>query len=211
MSGKPSPFTSASGSTSSSLLEGVKARDTDAWSRFSRLYSPLVYRWARQMGLQATDAADVVQEVFRAVALHVAEFRREKPGDSFRGWLYTITRNKVRDHFRRRGAQPQAEGGSEGQARLLEVPDVLPDDKLRDDTTSVTLASAQAELTHRIMELVRAEFEPRTWQAFWLTTVDGRVPAEVAGELGMKVGSVYMAKNRVLARLRQELSGLMEE
>jgi RNA polymerase sigma-70 factor, ECF subfamily len=205
MSGSPPSVTAVSGSTSSSLLEGVKARDANAWSKFSRLYSPLVYRWARQMGLQATDATDVVQEVFRAVTTHVAEFRRERPSDSFRGWLWTITRNKVRDHFRRRGTQPVAEGGSEGQRRLLEVPDGLPDDE-----ASLTSASAHAELTHRIMELVRAEFEPRTWQAFWRTAVDGLAPAEVAGELGIKIGSVYMAKSRVLTRLRQELSGLME-
>src|SRR2546425_622239 len=88
-------------STSSSLLERVKARDADGWRRLVRLYSPMVFDWCRQRGLQSEDAADVLQEVFQAVFQHVADFRRDRPGDSFRGWLWTITQNKLHDHFRR--------------------------------------------------------------------------------------------------------------
>jgi RNA polymerase sigma-70 factor (ECF subfamily) len=192
-------------STSSSLLARVKARDSDAWSKLSRLYAPMVYGWARRTGLQASDSADVVQEVFSAVAAHISEFRRQRPGDSFRGWLWTITRNKVRDHFRQRGAQPVAEGGSDAQARMLELPDGFVEDE-----PSVIAASAHSELTRRIVELVRAEFEPRTWQAFWRSVVDQQPPADVATELRMTVGAVYNAKSRVLGRLRQELAALME-
>src|SRR5262245_58649895 len=119
----PSSRYGASVSTSTSLLARVKANETDAWSKLSRLYGPLVYSWTRRMNLQSSDAADVVQEVFLAVSLHVTQFHRNRPNDSFRGWLWTITRNKVRDHFRRQGKQLSAEGGSEANSRVLELPD----------------------------------------------------------------------------------------
>ena len=94
-------FDSASSeSISSSLLGRVKIQDPQAWERLAELYGPVVYRWCRKSGLKAEDAVDVVQEVFRAVMTHVAEFRRECPADSFGAWLRTITRNKVRDLFR---------------------------------------------------------------------------------------------------------------
>jgi RNA polymerase sigma-70 factor (ECF subfamily) len=92
-----------SGSTSSSLLERAKSRDPDAWRWLAEFYGPLVYNWARAAGLQPSDAADVAQEVFRSVSVKLADFRHDRTHDSFRGWLWTITRNKVRDyHFQRR-------------------------------------------------------------------------------------------------------------
>src|SRR5262245_48996096 len=109
--------------TSLSLLARVQARQADAWGRLVELYAPLVYHWCGRCGLAAEDAADVSQEVFRSVAEHVGGFRKQRAGDSFRGWLRTITRNKVRDHFRRRQHQPQAPGGTDAQIRLLAVPD----------------------------------------------------------------------------------------
>ena len=102
----------APGSTSTSLLDRVKAGEAEAWERLADLYGPLVYGWCRQSGLQAEDAADVGQEVFGAVLARVERFRRDRPGDSFRGWLWTITRNKIRDHFRRRSGKAQAQGGT---------------------------------------------------------------------------------------------------
>src|SRR5437763_11958272 len=85
--------------TSSSLLDRIKANDATGWDRLVALYAPLVFHWCRTWHLQDQDAADVLQEVFQAVATHVNGFRREKEGDSFRGWLRTIAHNKVRDHF----------------------------------------------------------------------------------------------------------------
>lgn len=200
----PPPGSAASDSTSSSLLERVKARDPGGWSKLSQIYGPLVYGWARRAGLQASDAADVTQEVFRAVATNVAAFRRERPGDSFQGWLWTIARNKIRDHYRRRSTEPQAEGGSHCQARFANLPDALSADESID-------AASQSLVNHRFLELVRAEFETRTWQAFWLTAVESRSAADVAQELGMSLGAVYVAKSRVLARIRQEAAGLAED
>ena len=100
----------------------MKAHDQDAWQRLVKLYGPLVYQACRRAGLQPTDASGVFQEVFQAVAMHIAGFRRDRPGDTFRGWLLTITQNKIRDHFRRLGTQPEAIGGTDAHRRLLELP-----------------------------------------------------------------------------------------
>ena len=188
------------GSTSISLIARVQARDPEAWQRLIDLYGPLVYGWCRQSGLQAEDAADVVQEVFCAVAGHVARFRRERPGDSFRAWLRTIARNKLCDHFRRLGRQPQARGGTTAQQNLAQIAQPDPDWLLPEDGRA-----AEGDLWHRAMELVRAEFEPRTWEAFWRLAIERRSGAEVARELGITLPAAYQAKYRVLKRLRREL------
>lgn len=192
----------ATGSTSSSLLRRALARDADAWCRLSAIYAPLVYRWARQGHLQSQDAADVVQEVFRNVASHLADFHRDRPGDSFRGWLFSITRNKVRDHYRRLVARHE-DDGSAAQTRLLIMADPASDD-------SLPPVSERLELAHRLLSVVEGDFEPRTWQAFWRTAVDGLAARDAADELGVSLGAVYTAKSRVLARLREELAGLQE-
>jgi RNA polymerase sigma-70 factor, ECF subfamily len=190
-------------STSSSLLQRVKAWDSEAWRRLVRLYAPLLYRWCRQSGLQADDAADVAQEVFLAVATHVADFRRDRPGDSFRGWLLAITRNKIRDHFRH--GLGQGEGGTDAQERLAQVAEGPSDSSLE-----MPRDRDGGYLERRALELVHAGIEERTWQAFWRLTVTGESVAEVAKDLGMNVRAVYEAKYRVLRRIRRELGELLE-
>jgi len=187
------------GSASSSLLEQVKGHRPEAWERLVDLYGPLVYRWCRQSRIVPEDASDVVQEVFSAVAAHVADFRRERPGDSFRAWLAAITRSKICDHFRARGRRPEAKGGTDAQQQLQQIPE--PPD-LSDPSHS---QRANRILSHRALELVRAEFENRTWEAFWRVAVDEQAPADVAQDLQMTLYAVYKAKSRVLRRLRREL------
>jgi RNA polymerase sigma-70 factor (ECF subfamily) len=192
-----------SSSLSSSLLERVRQHDTEAWRRLVAIYSPLVYRWCRRSKLQPSDAMDVLQEVFRAVATAIGSFRRDRAGDSFGGWLRTITRNKLRDYFRSRARQPQAAGGSEAQKRLEEAAAF--------DSADLPESAADSDgVVHRAVEAVRAEFEPKTWSAFWRTTVDDESAADVAESLQMTLGAVYKAKSRVLARLRAELEGLAD-
>lgn len=191
------------GSTASSLLELVKANDPIGWQRLVRLYGPLAYSWCRRLGLRADDAADVVQEVFRAVLLHVADFQRDQ-GAGFRAWLWTIARNKVRDHWRRQSVQPEARGGSDAQQRLLELAAV------DDEEPPSTRSGDRGNLLHGALNLIRSEFEERSWQAFWLVTVEGRRPAEVAEDLNMTVNAVYVAKSRILNRLRQEFGDILE-
>ena len=187
-------------STSSSLIERIRARQPEAWKRLVHLYGPLVYRWCRQTGLQAADASDVVQEVFRAVAGGVANFRRAAEGDSFRGWLWTITQNKVRDHFRGRPGSPGAIGGSDMQQQLAQLPQ--PDPSASEGSEE---EQAEVALVHRAMEAIRGEFEDSSWEAFWRMTVQGHSSAEIAQDLGMTKSAVRQAKYRVLRRLRREL------
>jgi RNA polymerase sigma-70 factor (ECF subfamily) len=193
---------SSSTRTHRSLLEGARARDPAAWERMVALYAPLVLSWCRGWGLQAEDAADVFQEVFQAVAAHLNSFRRERSGDTFRGWIRTIARNKVNDFFRRRLREPEGVGGSEGRAILLQVPEPLPSE-------NQTNEEAENALLHRALELIRGEFETRTWEAFWQTAVEGRTAIDVAADLSMTPGAVRVAKSRVLHRLRTDLGELL--
>ena len=190
--------------TSLSLLERVKTRDGKAWQRLADVYAPLVYRWGRRMGVDADETPDVVQEVFLAVATHIDGFRRDRAGDSFRGWLWTITRNKIHDHFRRRKNQPRARGGSSADEQMARIPDRLPAVPDADPQSSDDVVLAQ-----RVVESIRPEVEQRTWRAFWRLAVDGQPGPEVAAELGMSLQAVHQAKYRVLQRVRQEMAGLL--
>jgi RNA polymerase sigma-70 factor (ECF subfamily) len=194
-----------SSATSPSLLARVQADDATAWDRLVALYAPLVLHWCRRCDLQETDAADVFQEVFQAVATHISRFRKEKVGDTFRGWLRTITRHKVHDHFRRLGREPGGVGGTDAQRRLAQLPAAPTPEE-----DSAADAQAERDLFHRGLDLIRAEFAERTWQAFWRTAVDGQSAGDVAAELGMSPGAVRVAKCRVLQRLREELGDLIE-
>jgi RNA polymerase sigma-70 factor (ECF subfamily) len=169
------------------------------------LYAPLVTHWCRHWGLAEQDLADVVQEVFQAVVAALGRFRKERAGDTFRGWLRTITHNKVRDHWRRLGREPGGIGGSDAQRRLAQLPVPPPPDE--DSTAPQT---EERGLFFRALEMIRGEFEERTWLAFWRTTVDDRAPRDVAAELSMTPGAVRVAKSRVLHRLREELGDLIE-
>ena len=187
--------------TSLTLLQGLRAGDQDAWKRLLHLYTPLVRAWCQHQGVVGADADDVVQEVFQAVVTGLAEFQRDRPGDTFRGWLRGITRHKLLDVFRGRSSQPQAQGGTAAGQRMQQVPQ--PEVTLPEETPQQV-----ADLYQRALELVTSEFEPNTWRAFWRTAVDGQSSAEVAAELGISVPAVRMAKSRVLHRLRQELGDL---
>ncbi len=197
------PAEAGGASVSTSLLQRLKCQEPTAWQRLVYLYGPTVYGWCRHQRLSPEDAADVRQEVFLAVARAIGDFRRDRPGDTFRGWLWTITRNKLRN-FRQRGANPApAVGGTTAQEQLLQVPA----DESKDDEPPSVPAEA-SDLYHRALELVQHEFTERTWQAFWQVAVEGRPAAEVAEELGMSLGAVYIAKSRVRQRLRDELADL---
>ena len=195
----PEVTQSGPSSTSSDLLSRVRHHDRDAWRRFVTLYAPLVYRWCRRAGAGAADAGDVTQEVFAKVYGVIATFRHDRPGDTLRGWLRVICRNKLNDHFRRRAGEATPVGGTDGAARLQQLP------ALDDDESSV--GDDRHALVRRAAELVRGQFEPRTWQAFWSMAIEGRTAAETAAALEMTLGAVRQAKYAVSRRLREELSG----
>jgi RNA polymerase sigma-70 factor (ECF subfamily) len=195
----------SSSSIHSTLLRAVRQHDPEAWERLVHLFSPLIYDWCRQQSLQASDAADVMQEVFRAVMKGVDTFRRRRPGDSFRGWLWKITRNKVRDHYRDRAARPTAFGGADAVRRLEMVPDEEPSSSAADSGSG-----ASYSLYQRALELLREHFEERTWTAFWRVAIERDSTADVAADLGMTTGAVRKAKARVLRRLREEFGELLD-
>jgi RNA polymerase sigma-70 factor (ECF subfamily) len=193
-------ITQGSSSTSRSLIERARAFDAEAWRRLCEVYGPVVYRWARAKGLQSTDAADIGQEVFRVVAAKIGEFRRDRPGDTFRGWLWTITHHKLGDYFRVRNNRPDHVGGATAQWQIDDMPE---DSSL--DTSAAEDDACEHEILHRAMALIRVEFAETTWQAFWRTTVDSCPTDQTAAELGISVAAVRQAKYKVLRRLRGEM------
>ncbi len=198
-----SPKEAGTDATSVSLLERVKAQDATAWQRLVDLYSPLLLSWFRQRGVDGENANDLLQEVFKAVATHIAGFRRERPGDTFRGWLRVVARNQIALHFRRGAHREQAVGGTSAQVRLQELPDEKADDADTD-------AQDASDLFCRGLELIRSEFEDRTWQAFWLLVVEGRSSDDVCREFHMTPGALRQVKYKVLRRLRAELGDVLE-
>ena len=190
--------------TSLTLLEQVQANQAEAWDRIVDLYAPLVRYWCRRSQLNDEDVAEIFQETFRAVATHIQNFRHERKDDSFRGWLRTITTNKIRDHFRRIDGQAIAEGGSVGQMKIAEISDPLTEDE-ENSEQDILRASV-----HQMLKMVRGDFEPRTWEAFWQCQVEGRGTDEIGLELQMTPAAVRKAKYRVLRRMREELDGLID-
>lgn len=191
---------SPSTATRVSLIAALRRGDAQAWYEMVDLYAPLVHHWCRQYGTPSDAASDVMQEVFAAVARRIERFGYREEGDSFRGWLWTVTRNKLYDYHRSRQRNVPATGGSTALRRLSDLVDEasLPVDE-------PTGAAEISGLLRRGLEQVRAEFEPRTWDAFWRSSVDGLSTDQVASELEMTPPSVRQARSRVLRRLRKQL------
>jgi RNA polymerase sigma-70 factor (ECF subfamily) len=186
-------------STPPSLLEKLhNPADHQAWQEFVDLYTPLLYHWARRAGLQDQDAADLLQDVFTTLYQKLPEFQYDQH-KSFRKWLRSVTLNQWRDNCKRRGRQP-----------LGSNPDALNDVPASDGLDAAAEREYRQHLVGRALRLMQAEFQPTTWKACWEFVVRDRPAAEVARELGISENAVYIAKCRVVSRLRQELEGLMD-
>lgn len=184
--------------TSVSLLERLRRPgDAAAWERFVRLYTPLLVTWARRLGLQDSDAADLTQDVLTLLVRKLPDFAYD-PAQRFRGWLLQVMRNQFRAHRRRR--------------RLPVEPDGVPLDELEehDPTEDFEEAEYRQYLVGRALDLMRTDFEPTTWRACWEHVVLGRPAHDVAAELGITPNAVYIARSRVLRRLREELRDLLD-
>ena len=184
----------------------VKLRDpadTTAWREFVAIYEPLIYRLARRKGLQDADAQDLCQEVFRSVAAAVE--RWDPARGSFRGWLSRIARNLLINFVTRRRFQLRGSGATSVQDLLEAQPSADP------SATALFEAEYRRQVFRWAADEVRGEFAPTTWQAFWQTAVDDRPPVEVATELRLSVGAVYVARSRVLARLKRRIELLGED
>jgi RNA polymerase sigma-70 factor (ECF subfamily) len=179
-----------------SLLERLRQpNEQEAWSRFVELYTPVIYTWARQVGLQESDAADLVQDVFTMLLQKLPDFTYDHHG-SFRAWLKTITLNKWRENRRRPLAR--REGGGP------------PPELAAQEAEAFWEAEYRQHVVSQALRVMQVDFEPNTWQACWEMVVNDQPAARVAEKLGVSVGTVYAAKCRVLARLRQELAGLVD-
>jgi len=184
--------------TSVSLLERLRQPDQpQAWARFVELYTPLLLYWARQRGLQPEDAADLVQEVFLVLLKKLPAFTYDRR-KSFRSWLRVVARNKWLDRQRLKGA---ALAGR--QACLSDVAS-------SDDGEAFWETEHRQHLVRRALAIMQKEFEPATWKACWECVVEGRPAAEVGAELGLTANAVWIAKCRVLRKLRQELEGMLD-
>jgi RNA polymerase sigma-70 factor (ECF subfamily) len=184
-----------------SLLERAKKADQAAWQGLVELYRPLVSFWCRRTNLPEDAVEDVVQNVFLCIVRDLKQFQHDGPSATFRGWLRVVTRNQIALHFRRNEGEPVAQGGEEAFERLQEVPDPL----------SGPVAGEEEEmgqLYRRALGLVRCEFEEKTWQAFWKTVIEDRLPATLVGELGMSANAIRQARSRVSRRIKEELGDL---
>lgn len=180
------------------LLRIRQPDDAAAWREFAEIYGPLIHRFARKQGLQDADAADLAQEVLYAVAGAIGRLNYDRQLGRFRGWLLTVARSKVSNLFAKRKRQPQDTGDSGLQETLQNVPSGSDDEAYWD-------AEYERRLFEWAAERVRPGFQETTWQAFWQTAVDGKDVKEVSDQLGITVGAVYIAKSRVLARLKDQI------
>ena len=186
------------------LLRLRDAKDNVAWSQFVEVYSPLIYRFALKRGLQEADAADVTQDVLQAVAKNIGRWDYDPQTGKFRGWLFTVARSKLADYGERRKRAPQGSGDSDMHEWL-------------DNQAAVSEDQAfwEHEYERRVFQWaadqVREQFQTATWQAFWRTAVENEDANAVAKSLEMSVGAVYVAKSRVLARLKEKVQELGDE
>jgi RNA polymerase sigma-70 factor (ECF subfamily) len=193
-------------SLGTSLLAGLRTRDPEAWNRVVRLYCPLVRKWCEGFGLQSQDTSDVMQETFRSLAASIDRFQREEGGkNSFRGWLWGITRKQVANYRRRQKAWLVGTGGTEAQERLAQLPEASDD-----EPSGARPADERVLLLRRALGLLQAGIEPRTWEAFWRVVVEGQSPQGVAADLGLTTNAIYLLKARLLRRLREEFGDILD-
>lgn len=179
------------------VLRLQQADDVQAWNEFTEVYQPVIYRLARSQGLQDADAIDLTQEVLTRVATAVQQFDPDPRWGSFRGWLGRITRNMVIQFLRNRNRRPRTCDDSAMYELLQQAPD---QESLEAQSFDL---ERERELFGWAAAQIRPKFDQRTWQAFWQTAVAGRSAADVAGELQMSRGAVYVARSRIMARLRE--------
>ena len=194
---------SSTSHSNSSLIFRLQANDEDAWQELVDLFAPLIFHWCQKLQLDSNDASDVMQEVFAVVSNSIGSFRNR--GDAkLRGWLWTITQNKVRDFYRKHNRRVSAVGGSTANFQLSQFAD--PFAELSHET--ITSETESKRLINRGLKLIENDFQETTWKAFWRSAVEGHDTNWIAQELGISPNSVRQAKSRVLRRLREQLGDL---
>ena len=193
-------------STRPSLLVRLRnPQDGAAWSHFVELYAPLIYGFARKDGLQDADAADLTQDVLRVVSVAVKRLDYDPQRGTFRGWLFTIVRNKLRNFRVAASRHGRGSGDTDTQNLLQEQP------AREEDEAALWEQDYQRRIFAWAAAQVRRDFQDSSWQAFWQTAVEGKSGKETAKALGITVAAVYLAKSRVMARLKEEIEQLRGE
>ncbi len=183
--------------TRASLLFRLRdRRDSLAWSEFVEVYAPLVYQYARNHGVQDADAADVTQEVLRTCSHNLQKFQYDRNRGKFRSWLFTVVRTRLSNYRKSQYRHPQGRGDSEFSKHLEQFPAPMEDEEEQ------WVHEYQMRLFQWAATRIRSEFRRKTWRAFELTALEGKAPKDVAERLKMSVGAVYVAKTRVLKRIR---------
>ncbi len=190
--------------TSVTLLERLRLDPDEAsWRRLVDLYTPLIRDWLRRNGLQPADADDLAQEVLVVLVRELPHFQHRRRG-SFRAWLREITVHRVRDFCRARRTRAAATG----DIRIMRMLEQLDDP--HSELCRLWDQEHDQYLVERALKLIEPEFAPATWQAFRRLTRDGAEAADVAAELGVSTNAVFIAKSRVIKRLRAEIEGLLD-
>ena len=190
--------------TRQSLLLRAQTGETNAWKDLTDLYRPLILGWLNRQGVPARDLEDLSQEVLVSVVKHLPSFQHSGHRCAFRSWLRTIVCSRTTDYWRAAALATQAQGGSGATAALQQLAD--PDSELNRRWDE----EHDRYVLDCLLDLVEEEFEPVTLQAFRRLALAGLSGAEVAQELGLSVAAVYVAKSRVLQRIRQEAEGLID-
>lgn len=177
------------------------AADHAAWTEFLAIYEPLILRILRGYALQEPDARDLCQQVLTAVARDVDQWKSDGAQASFRRWLFQIARNRALKFLTRQRPGTIGQGGSDAHRQLSLHPD-------RQDLSAEFEAEYRQQLLLCAAGQIRSEFRESTWQAFWRTCIDGCSIADAARDLGMTAGNVYVARSRVMARLRERVRSL---
>jgi len=191
--------------TRPSLLVRLKDRmDQEAWDEFTEIYQPVIYRLARRKGMQHADAEDLAQLVLMAVAKAVERWEHDPRRARFRTWLHRVARNVILNALQR--GKPDRGSGDSGLLALL---DKQPG-KEGPDSDLIRL-EYRREAFRRAAQQIRDEFQPATWDAFWLSAVEGHSGEEVARQLGRTRGSIYAARSRIMRRMKEKVAELDEE
>jgi len=203
-----------SSATRLSLISRIRVNDAQAWQELVDLYWPLVAFWCRKRGIADADVSDIVQDVFFAVCRALDGYQPDRKNGCFRSWLWTIARHKITDVLRRSHRVPDARGGSTAMLATNQIPQSETDElagfelPMELDVNEASERSQYGLLAKRALRVVQDEFEPKTWEAFWRSTVDGIPVAVVAAELGLSTASIRKYRSRVLRRLREQLGEL---